>query len=86
VQLAYVIIYRNDQMLTMSTKVRIKLSLPLLVEHLSREERRPVPESEVLQWLVDARFTRDGDYWIVSEADLGQVEPSEVLEIEPLDK
>jgi hypothetical protein len=73
-------------MLTMSTRVRIKLNIPLLVEHLSREERRAVPESEVLQWLADARFVQDGDYWIVTEADLGQVEPSEVLEIEPLDK
>jgi hypothetical protein len=45
-----------------------------------------MPEQEVLQWLVDAGFTRDGDYWIVTEADLGQVEPSEVLEIEPLDE
>ncbi len=73
-------------MLIMSTRVRIKLDLPLLIAHLSREDGRSVTEPEVLQWLVDAGFTRDGEHWIVTEADLGQVEPSEVLEIEPLDE
>jgi hypothetical protein len=70
---------------SMLNRVRIKLDLPLLVAHLSREEARAMSEQEVLQWLVDAGFSRDGDCWIVSEADLGQVDPSEVLEIDTLD-
>ena len=73
-------------MLAMSTKVRIKLDLPLLVANLSREERREMPEHEVLQWLSDAGFFRVGEYWIVTEADLGQVDPSEVLEVETFDE
>ena len=70
---------------TMSHRVRVKLDLPVLISHLSREEGRDVPAAEVLQWLEDAGFSRDGDYWFVSEADLGQVDPTEVLEAEPLD-
>ena len=70
----------------MSNRVRIKLDLPLLIAHLSREEGRDMAAAEVLQWLQDAGFSPDGDYWTVTEADLGQVEPSEVLEVEPLDE
>lgn len=66
----------------MSKRVRIKLDIPAVVSHLSREEGRTLSTEEVLKWLSDAGFVRDGTYWTVDESDLGQVEPSEVLEIE----
>lgn len=66
-------------------RLRVKLNMPVLVAHLSREEGRDMSEEEVLQWLRDAGFSQqDENYWIVSEADLGQVDPAEVLEVQPL--
>ena len=71
----------------MSRRLRVRLDLARLIANLSRDEQRQMPEEEVLQWLSDAHFTRqDGNYWIVSESDLGQVDPSEVLEVEPLNE
>ena len=68
----------------MSNRVRIKLDIPLLIKHLSREDGRAFSSEEVYQWLTAAGFVRDGAFWNVSEADLGQVDPSEVLEIESI--
>jgi hypothetical protein len=69
----------------MSPRLRVKLNLAAIVDHLSREEGRAHNRDDVLAWLSDAGFTRgDDDWWIVSEADLGQVEPTEVTQIEPL--
>jgi hypothetical protein len=53
----------------------------MLLAHLSREEGRPVSEADATRWLEDAGFVRSSDYWIVSEADLGQLDPSEVSEV-----
>lgn len=66
----------------MIKRVRIKLDIPAVVAHLSKEEGRALSTEEVLRWLGEAGFVRDGAYWNVAESDLGQVEPSEVLEIE----
>ena len=66
-------------------RLRVQLNLPLLIANLSRDEGREMREEEVLQWLSDAGFSRqDHSYWIVAESDLGQVDPSEVLEAQPL--
>lgn len=70
----------------MSNLVRIKINFPALVAHLSREEGRALPTEDVVRWLHDAGFTRDDPYWTVDEADLGHLEPNEVLEIAPLDE
>jgi hypothetical protein len=70
----------------MDRRFRVKLDVPRIVDHLAREEGRAFTQDEVFAWLRDAGFARDqGDWWIVSEADLGHLDPSEVLEIEPLD-
>jgi hypothetical protein len=61
----------------------VKLDIPRLVANLSKEDARDTSEAEVTQWLDDAGFSRDGEWWLVSEADLGQVDPSEVLEVAP---
>ncbi|HYO07784.1 MAG TPA: hypothetical protein VER17_02325 [Tepidisphaeraceae bacterium] len=66
----------------MPNKVLVDIDLVVLGEHLSKEEGRPVGEDEVRQWLRDARFVPHKGMWIVSEADLGQLDPSEVRSIE----
>jgi hypothetical protein len=71
----------------MSKRLRVKLDLPLIISHLSREEKKQMSLEDVVCWLTDARFSRQsGDYWVVAEADLGQVDPSEVLEVKRLDE
>ena len=68
----------------MKRRLRVKLNIPELIAHLTREEKRPVREDDVIQWLKDAGFTAAGDAWIVAEADLGHLDPSEVISVEPL--
>jgi hypothetical protein len=65
----------------MSDRIQVKIDLPALIAHLSREEGRTLSQSEVIQWLEDAGFTPAGDYWSVVETDLGQLDPSEVLDV-----
>jgi hypothetical protein len=68
-------------------RMRVRLDMPALMANRSREEGHAVPEEQVVEWLKDAGFTREDEtHWTVLEADLGQLEPSEVLEVEPLDE
>ena len=70
----------------MQRRLRVKLNMPVLIANFLRDERRALSEQEVTTWLKDAGFFQHEEtYWIVSEPDLGQVEPDEVLEVEPLD-
>jgi hypothetical protein len=69
----------------MNNRLRVKLDLPAIAEHLAHEERRAITEQEVLQWLSDAGFTRAGDWWIVAEVDLGHLQPTEVTAVEPVE-
>ena len=39
-------------------------------------------DAEVLDWLRDAGFKQQGDEWLIPEADLGQLDPSEVTSSE----
>jgi hypothetical protein len=64
----------------------ITINLDKLRENLSREDERPVTQAEVEQWLKDAGFTRVEDGWTVREADLGQLDPSEVITAEVIEE
>jgi hypothetical protein len=68
--------------LSMAKRVLIDIDLAVLREHLSKEEGTPVTEDEMRKWLVDAGFESYRGLWIVEEADLGQLDPSEVKSIE----
>jgi hypothetical protein len=63
----------------------VHIDMELLRSHLSREEGRNVPKEEVEDWLTNAGFTRIDDRWTVREADLGQLDPSEVTSAEIVD-
>ena len=67
-------------------RVRVRINLSLLRENLSNADGRRWTESEVDRWLRDAKFTGDGDGWIVREADLGQLEPEEVTSLEEVER
>lgn len=73
-------------------RLRVKLNLPTITDHLSREEGRRFSEQEVRTWLGEAGFTLDAaantvgdEAWLVDEADLGQLQPSEVVDVQRLD-
>ena len=58
----------------------VRIDLARLQANLSAQVRRPLAESEVLDWLRDAGFTRvSSDHWLVAEPDLGHLLPAEVL-------
>jgi len=64
---------------------RVKLNLPLLTGNLAREDARDISHDEVIRWAQEAGFTRCGDSWLVAEANLGHLDPSEVLAIDVID-
>jgi len=71
----------------MLRRIRVKINLSALLAHLSREEGRAVSRDQATQWLSDAGFSHsDDDFWLVDENDLGQLDPSEVLEISSIDE
>ena len=63
-------------------RIRIRINLARLRENVSKADTRVWSEAEVLQWLHDAGFTPDGDWWIARESDLGQLDPEEVTAVE----
>jgi hypothetical protein len=67
---------------SMARRVLIDIDLTILAAHLSKEEGRPVGEDETRKWLLDAGFESYRGLWIVEEADLGQLDPSEVRSLE----
>jgi hypothetical protein len=66
----------------MPIRVIVDIDLAAVAANLSREEQRQVDEQEVRQWLRDAGFRPHGHRWIVTEADLGQLDPSEVISLD----
>jgi hypothetical protein len=59
----------------------VRLDLEALRRCLSKADRTTYALDNVKQWLRDAGFRPTADGWVVRADDLGQVEPSEVLEI-----
>ena len=68
----------------MNRRLRVRLNLPRLTEHLSREEKRALSVEEVNQWLEDAGFVKTNGGWEVDEPNLGHLDPSEVISVEPV--
>jgi hypothetical protein len=63
----------------MSRWIRVGINRKLLRKHLSQENGSAISSAQIDQWLIEAGFTqRSGDQWVVREADLGQLDPSEV--------
>ena len=69
----------------MSRRLRVRLNMPRLIEHLSREEQRAVSVEDVNQWLTDAGFVKTNGGWEVDEPNLGHLDPSEVISVEAVE-
>jgi hypothetical protein len=68
----------------MSRIFRIRIRDELLRAHLERENEEFVSAGELREFLSHAGFTPYGDQWLVREADLGVLDPEEVVSIEPV--
>jgi hypothetical protein len=68
----------------MYDRVGVTIDLPLLIADLSREEGRAVSVGETIKWLSRAGFAQYGNLWLVREADLGHLNPAEVLKVWPV--
>lgn len=67
----------------MAQHLRIRIDWAKLKQNMSKQEGRAMGDEELRQWLTDAGFTFDGkDAWLVSEPDLGHLDPSEVVSVE----
>jgi hypothetical protein len=59
----------------------VRLDLEALRRSLAKADRATYTLDDVKAWLRDAGFRATDNGWVVRSSDLGQVEPSEVLEI-----
>jgi hypothetical protein len=66
-------------------KFLVSLNIRRIRAQLSAADGVAYTDDDVRKWLQDAGFESQGEKWIVSETDLGHVDPSEVVEITPLD-
>jgi hypothetical protein len=66
----------------MAKYLRIVIDAERLRENLSRADGRDMSADEIERWLRDAGFEPTGTGWVVREADLGQLDPSEVISVE----
>ena len=73
---------KHPKVVLVSRIFQIRIDLPRLCENLSREEGRSVTQQEVVTWLRRAGFAASTLGWLVREADLGQLDPAEVVSAE----
>ena len=63
---------------------RVKVDMNRLRSHLGPERASRVDERALRRWLRQSGFQQRGDWWVVREAGLGQLAPSEVAASEPM--
>jgi hypothetical protein len=63
---------------------RVKLDMDRLRAHLSPGSPAKADERALRRWLRQSGFEPRGDWWVVREAGLGQLAPSEVAASEPM--
>jgi hypothetical protein len=64
---------------------RVKVDMDRLRAHLAPGNPGKADERTLRKWLRQSGFQPRGDWWVVREAGLGQLAPSEVAASEPLD-
>lgn len=70
----------------MSRTVLVNIDVEKLRGNLARTDQRNVSADEVRQFLTDAGFQQTDRGWLVSEENLGQLDPSEVLSAEVVEE
>jgi hypothetical protein len=70
----------------MARTVLVNLDIENLRANLARADQRDVSLEEALRFLADAGFTKTDKGWLVSEQNLGQVDPSEVISADLVDE
>ena len=75
--------YSSSELL-MSRRFLVQVDIELLRSHLSQADREEKSREQIVQFLIDSGFRQTPGGWIVSEADLGVLEPEEVTAIDEL--
>lgn len=63
---------------------RVKVDMDRLRAHLAPGNPARADERAVRRWLEQSGFEPRGDWWVVRQAGLGQLAPSEVAAFEPM--
>ena len=70
--------------LFMPRRFLVQIDVELLRSHLSEADREEKSTEQIVQFLVDSGFELTPRGWVVSEADLGVLDPEEVSRIDEL--
>ncbi|HEX4123585.1 MAG TPA: hypothetical protein VHY37_02600 [Tepidisphaeraceae bacterium] len=70
----------------MAHTVLVTIDIEKLRGNLARADQRDVSVEEAQRFLADAGFKRTDAGWLVSEENLGHLDPSEVLSAEIIDE
>jgi len=73
-----------DESFTDARWYRVKVDMNRLRAHLAPGNPAKADERAVRRWLEQSGFEPRGDWWLVREAGLGQLAPSEVTASEPM--
>ena len=65
---------------------RVKVDMERLRAHLPPGNPGKADERALRRWLRQSGFVPRGDWWVVRQAGLGQLAPSEVAASEPMDE
>ena len=72
----------SEGAVAVSRKFLVRINLEQLRSNLSKADGQDHTLAEVRKWLREAGFEPAGDAWLVDQANLGQLEPSEVEDAE----
>ena len=75
--------YPNSEFL-MSRRFLVQIDIERLRSHLSKADREQKSVEQVVEFLADAGFHWTSNGWLVSEEDLGVLDPDEVTAVEEL--
>ena len=70
----------------MARTVLVNIDIEKLRTNLARADQCEISPDEVLRFLADAGFSKTDTGWTVTEENLGQLDPSEVLSAEFVEK
>jgi hypothetical protein len=66
----------------MARTVLVNIDIETLRANLAQADQREISSDEVLRFLADAGFEKTDRGWLVTEENLGHLDPSEVLSAE----
>ena len=75
----------RSRRMTDERQVRVRIDMDRLHRNLAPHSRARATRRTLRRWLKRSGFRPHGDVWLAPQARLGQLAPSEILEIASLD-